>query len=42
VQLLPPPPPPHTPLQSDVKKRIESLIDREYLQRTDLGYEYLA
>lgn len=29
-------------LQSDVKKRIESLIDREYLQRCDAGYEYLA
>ena len=29
-------------LQSDVKKRIESLIDREYLQRVDTGYEYLA
>ncbi|PSC74717.1 cullin 4 [Micractinium conductrix] len=28
--------------QSDVKKRIESLIDREYLQRVDTGYEYLA
>lgn len=28
--------------QSDVKKRIESLIDREYLQRCDAGYEYLA
>ncbi|KAL4433622.1 hypothetical protein ABPG75_000063 [Micractinium tetrahymenae] len=27
---------------SDVKKRIESLIDREYLQRCDAGYEYLA
>jgi len=29
-------------LQSDVKKRVESLIDREYLQRTEHGYEYLA
>jgi hypothetical protein len=29
-------------LQSDVKKRIESLIDREYLQRVEHGYEYLA
>ncbi|PRW20747.1 Cullin-4 [Chlorella sorokiniana] len=28
--------------QSDVKKRVESLIDREYLQRTEHGYEYLA
>ena len=30
--------------QSDVKKRIESLIDREYLQRMPEhgGYEYLA
>ncbi|KAL4853220.1 Cullin-4 [Chlorella vulgaris] len=28
--------------QSDVKKRIESLIDREYLQRVEHGYEYLA
>jgi cullin-4 len=29
-------------VQSDVKKRIESLIDREYLQRVEHGYEYLA
>lgn len=29
-------------LQGDVKKRIESLIDREYLQRVEHGYEYLA
>ncbi|EFN51797.1 hypothetical protein CHLNCDRAFT_32941 [Chlorella variabilis] len=28
--------------QADVKKRIESLIDREYLQRVEHGYEYLA
>lgn len=32
----------HPSLQSDVKKRIESLIDREYLQRVEHGYEYLA
>lgn len=38
------PPLPRAPLppQSDVKKRVESLIDREYLQRTEHGYEYLA
>ena len=30
-------------MQTDVKKRIESLIDREYLQRATSGsYEYLA
>lgn len=28
--------------QTDVKKRVESLIDREYIQRCEHGYEYLA